>query len=60
MEYTTKSKKISGYIMAGIGFIFIIIGALNYIFGWKLGAPPGVMGIIFVAAGMAIVRKSSK
>jgi len=53
-------KKISGYIMASIGFIFILLSALNYIFGWKLGTPSGAMGIIFIAVGMATVRKSSK
>ena len=55
-----KKKKVSGFIMAVIGFISILISALNYIFGWKLGALPAPMGIIFVAVGMAIVRRSSK
>jgi hypothetical protein len=33
---------------------------MNYIFGWKLGAPSGALGVIFLAAGMAIVRKSKR
>jgi uncharacterized membrane protein len=60
MANDISKKKISGYIMAGIGFIFILFSALNYIFGWKIGTLPGAMGIIFVAVGMAMVRKSSK
>ena len=46
--------------MVGIGFVFILISAFNYIFGWELGTPLGAMVIIFVAVGMATVRKSSK
>ncbi|MCX6234351.1 MAG: hypothetical protein NT175_06440 [Bacteroidetes bacterium] len=42
------------------GFILIAITALNYLFGWKLGVPPAVIGILFLAIGMAWVRKSKK
>ncbi len=58
----TKKRKgiISGYIMAGIGFLMILYNALNYIFGWNSGSTPlSVIGIVFLGAGMAMVRKSS-
>jgi len=54
------NKKNYGLIMAIIGFICIIITALNYIFGWKLGTPPAAIGIVFLAVGMAWVKKSKK
>jgi hypothetical protein len=56
----SNNKAIAGYIMAGIGFAFILFIAMNYVFGWKLGAPSGALGVIFLAAGMAIVRKSKR
>lgn len=56
---TIFDKKItSGYVMASIGFAFLLLAALNYIFGWNLGAAPAGIGIVFLGAGMARVRKS--
>ena len=46
--------------MAGIGSAFILLAALNYIFGWKLGAPPAGIGIVFLAVGTTRIRKSRK
>lgn len=51
-------KTIPGIIMTTVGFVFILITALNYLFGWKLGVPPAAIGIVFVAVGMAMVRKA--
>lgn len=56
----TSKKAVAGYIMAGIGFAFILYTAMNFIFGWKLGATSGALGVIFTAAGMAMVRKSKR
>jgi hypothetical protein len=55
-----QKKIIPGYIMAIVGFICIIITALNYIFHWKLGLPPAAIGIVFLAVGMGWVRKARK
>jgi len=33
---------------------------MKHIFGWKLGTLSGALGIIFLAAGMAMVRKSRR
>jgi hypothetical protein len=60
MSAEVNKKKITGYIMVIIGFIIILYHAINYIFGWKLDTPVGVIGIIFVVIGMGMVRKSSK
>lgn len=56
---TIFDKKItSGYVMSSIGFAFIMLAALSYIFRWKLGTPPAGIEIVFLGAGMARVRKS--
>jgi hypothetical protein len=60
MSAEVNKKKITGYIMAIIGFIIILYNALNYIFGWKLDTPIGVIGIVLLAIGMGMVRKSTK
>jgi hypothetical protein len=60
MEKNFNKTKVPGYIMAIIGFLLILFNALNYIFGWNEGsAPLSIVGIVFLGAGMAIVRKSS-
>jgi len=55
-----EKKKMYGIIMAGVGFVFIIISALNYIFGWKCGSPPAAIGIVFLSIGMMWIRKSKQ
>jgi len=54
----SEKARISGYIMAACGFIFILITVLNFIFNWRTGIPPGVIGIVFLAVGMAWIRRS--
>lgn len=56
----TDSKMISGYIMAIIGFAFLILNALNYIMNWKLKLPSVVLGIVFLVIGMGWVRTMKK
>ena len=53
-----KKNLIAGYIMAICGFICILISALNYLFGWKMGLPPAAIGIVFLGVGMVWVKKS--
>jgi hypothetical protein len=36
MKTETNKKMIGGYIMAGVGFAFILYSAINYLFGLKL------------------------
>lgn len=56
-----KNKKISGYIMAIIGFIMLLINAIGYIFNLDIKHPAlTVMGIVFVIVGMGIVKKSKQ
>jgi uncharacterized membrane protein len=51
-------KKTSGLIMAIVGFIMILINALDYIFGWNNISPAfGIIGLIFVAIGMKIKKR---
>ncbi|OFY43702.1 MAG: hypothetical protein A2X18_09670 [Bacteroidetes bacterium GWF2_40_14] len=58
MKTNIDMKMTSGYVMASIGFAFLLLAALNYIFDWKLGAPPVGIGIVFLGAGAARIRKS--
>jgi hypothetical protein len=55
-----KKQKLSGFMMAVIGFVLIVINALNYIFGWEMGATLGVIGIVFLAVGMKTIKKFRK
>jgi hypothetical protein len=51
------NKKIRGYIMAGIGFVMILVNALDYIFGWNyISSAIGIIGLIFVAIGMKLSK----
>jgi hypothetical protein len=55
-----QKKIIPGYFMAIVGFILIIISAINYIFHWKMGLPPAAIGILFLGVGMSWVRKGKR
>jgi len=58
MKTNFDMKMTSGSVMAGIGFAFLLLAALNYIFGWKLGASPVGIAIVFLAVGTTRIRKS--
>jgi hypothetical protein len=60
METKTNRKMIPGYIMAGVGFAFILYSAVNYIFGLNLGTPSAAIGIVFFGAGAALVGKAKR
>ena len=58
MKTNFDLKITSGHLMMIIGFVFILITALNYIFGWKYSTIPAGIAIVFLGAGAARVRKS--
>ena len=54
-----KKQKISGYIMAVIGFLMLVVNAIGYLFNLDIKHPAlTVMGLVFVVIGMGIVRKN--
>jgi hypothetical protein len=54
-----KNKKIQGFAMAVIGFIMILMNALDYVFGWDyFSSSIGAIGLVFVAVGMGLARKA--
>jgi len=56
-----KKEKTRGYIMAGVGFIMILITALSYLLNWDgQYTPLFIIGIVFVAVGMNMTRKTDK
>lgn len=60
MKNSNERKVIYGYLVAGIGFILILLTGLNYLFHWKWIVPHAAIGIVFLGAGMALVRRSRK
>jgi len=59
MKKAFSNRTVPAIIMAIAGIILIVITALNYIFGWKMGLPPAAIGIVFLAVGMAWIRRSN-
>jgi hypothetical protein len=48
-----------GLMLTVVGFIFIVINAVEYIFGWlKVHDSLFIFGLVFVAVGMTMVKKS--
>jgi len=63
IEYYKKANQriISGYIMASIGLVMLVIHAIAYLFHIDLNAPVlTIIGIVFVVISTGIVRKSRK
>ena len=60
METKSNRKMITGYIMAGVGFAFILYSAINYVFDLKLGTPSAAIGIVFFGVGAALIRKTKR
>ncbi|HII94758.1 MAG TPA: hypothetical protein HA367_03345 [Candidatus Methanofastidiosum sp.] len=61
MNTKNNPKKVSGYIMAIIGFVLILVNAIGYIL--KTNSTPSVifiLGIIFLVIGMMSIRKSER
>jgi len=54
-----KKQKVSGYVMAVIGFLMILINAAGYIFNLDIKSPSlTVMGLVFLVIGLSHVRKN--
>jgi len=57
MEKIDNKKK--GYVMAGAGFLMILVNALSYLLGWHTNfTPVGIIGIVFVVIGMNWIKMS--
>lgn len=53
-----KNIKIRGYVMFWVGFVMILVSAVGYIFNVGIKSPAiSVLGIVFIAVGMATIRK---
>ena len=51
-------RQISGYIMAGAGFVMILINALSYLLGWDLKSPAfTILGLVLIVIGAKAARK---
>jgi hypothetical protein len=51
---------ISGYIMATVGFVMILINAFSYLLGWNLKSPVfTIPGLVLIGIGAKTARKSS-
>jgi membrane protein implicated in regulation of membrane protease activity len=47
-----EKQQLSGYIMAGVGFVMILINALSYFLGWDLKSPAfTVLGLVLIVTG---------
>jgi hypothetical protein len=54
------NQQISGYIMAGVGFVMILINALRYLLGRDLKSPVfTILGLVLIVTGAWTARKSS-
>ncbi len=52
------SKKTAGYVMAGVGFLMILVNALDYLLGWEGEFMPlMIIGLVLVVTGMNLSRK---
>jgi membrane protein implicated in regulation of membrane protease activity len=55
-----EKQQISGYIMAGAGFVMILVNALSYLLGWELKSPAfTILGLVLVVIGARTAGKSS-
>jgi hypothetical protein len=56
-----EKRRLSGTIMAFVGFCLIVVDGLSYIFDWDLQSPILlILGLVFVVIGMRSVRRSKK
>jgi membrane protein implicated in regulation of membrane protease activity len=55
-----EEQQVSGYIMAGVGFVMILINALSYLLGWDLKSPAfTILGLVLIVIGARTARKTS-
>ena len=51
-------RQVSGYIMAAIGFVMILMNALSYLFGRDLKSPAfTILGLVLIVIGAKTARK---
>jgi hypothetical protein len=51
-------QQISGYIMAAVGFVMILMNALSYLFGWDQKSPAfTILGLVLIVTGAKTARK---
>jgi hypothetical protein len=51
-------QQISGYIMAAVGFVMILMNALSYLLGWDLKSPAfTILGLVLIVTGAKTARK---
>jgi hypothetical protein len=52
-----NSKRTRGYVMAGVGFLMILVNTLDYLLGWDGEfVPLMIIGLVFVVSGMNLAR----
>jgi hypothetical protein len=55
-----EKRQISGYIMAGAGFVIILINAMSYLLGWDLKSPAfTIVGLVLIVIGARAAGKTS-
>jgi len=53
------NNKTKGYVMAGSGFVLLLVNAANYLFHWDRNFTPiFIIGLVFVVIGMNFVKKA--
>jgi len=51
-------KKLAGYVMAGVGFLMVLVNALAYVLGWNgEHTPLLIIGLVLGATGLNLTRK---
>ena len=54
-----EKQRVSGYIMAGVGIVMILISALSFILNWEPKSPSfGIIGLVLASVGIWTIRKS--
>jgi hypothetical protein len=52
-------QQTSGYVMAGVGLLMILVNAASYLFQWGDVHPAfGAVGLVFCAVGAMRIRQS--
>lgn len=52
-----NNKKVSGYVMFGMGVAILLVNAISYIFGLDFKHPALTgMGLVFVTIGIRVTR----
>jgi hypothetical protein len=55
-----EKQQISGYFMAGAGFVMILINALSYLLGWELKSPAfTIIGLVLIVLGARTAGRST-